>query len=91
MEPPARFEPDLVRDEKLKVIRVLDPVPLTDVVRGQYEANGNGKSYLEDVENPKSMTESFIAMKVRISNWRWQGTPSTCAPASGCARACPRS
>ncbi len=75
MEPPARFEPDSVRDEKLKVIRALDPVPLTDVVRGQYEANGTGKSYLEDVEDPKSMTESFIAMKVRISNWRWQGTP----------------
>ena len=75
MEPPSKFDPDAVRDEKLKVIRALDPVPLTDVVRGQYEANGTGKSYLEDVEDPKSLTESFIAMKVRISNWRWQGTP----------------
>lgn len=75
MEPPARFEPNAVRDEKLKVIRALDPVSLSDVVRGQYEANGTGKSYVEDAENPKSLTESFVAMKVRISNWRWQGTP----------------
>ena len=75
MEPPARFEPDAVRDEKLKVIRSLDPVLPGEVVRGQYEAAGSELSYLEDVEDPRSTTESFIAMKVRIANWRWQGTP----------------
>ena len=76
MEPPARFEPDAVRDEKLKVIRALDPVQLQDVVRGQYEApDGAQAGYRDDVDNPGSTTESFVAMKVRLSNWRWQGTP----------------
>ena len=75
MEPPAKFDPDAVRDEKLKVIRALDPVETDDLVRGQYEANDQGPSYIEDSENPDSKTESFIALKVNISNWRWKGTP----------------
>ena len=75
MEPPARFEPDAVRDEKLKVIRALDPVEKPDIVRGQYKAAKETASYREDAENPDSLTESFIAMKVRVSNWRWSGTP----------------
>jgi glucose-6-phosphate 1-dehydrogenase len=75
MEPPARFEPDAVRDEKLKVIRALEPVSLSDVVRGQYEAAAGADGYLDHVEDPRSTTESYIAMKVRIANWRWQGTP----------------
>jgi glucose-6-phosphate 1-dehydrogenase len=74
MEPPAHFEPNAVRDEKLKVIRALDPVDREDLVRGQYKA-GEHPSYLEDVENPESLTESFIAMKLRVANWRWNGTP----------------
>ncbi|AML52547.1 MULTISPECIES: glucose-6-phosphate dehydrogenase [Falsihalocynthiibacter] len=75
MEPPNEFEPDAVRDEKLKVIRALDPVNSSDIVRGRYEANKDGPSYLEESGNPDSSTESFIAMKVNISNWRWKGTP----------------
>ncbi|WP_373050273.1 glucose-6-phosphate dehydrogenase [Thalassovita aquimarina] len=75
MEPPSRFEPDAVRDEKLKVIRALDPVDPGDIVRGQYRAEGERQSYLEDVENPQSTTESFIALKLHLSNWRWAGTP----------------
>jgi glucose-6-phosphate 1-dehydrogenase len=77
MEPPARFEPDAVRDEKLKVIRALDPVEPHHIVRGQYGA-GEGAGhpdYRTAVENPRSRTESFIALKVHISNWRWNGTP----------------
>ncbi len=74
MEPPARFEPDAVRDEKLKVIRALDPVTSEETVRGQYRANGEG-GYLDHVENPDSRTESYVALKVQISNWRWAGTP----------------
>ncbi len=74
MEPPSRFEPDEVRDEKLKVIRALDPVRKADVVRGQYEA-GDAPSYRDDVEDPRSRTESFVALKVHLSNWRWAGTP----------------
>ncbi|OSP55436.1 glucose-6-phosphate dehydrogenase [Pseudoruegeria sp. SK021] len=75
MEPPARFEPDAVRDEKLKVIRALDPVTVQDVVRGQYQETSDLAGYLEDSENPDSNTESFVAMKLEIANWRWQGTP----------------
>ena len=75
MEPPAKFSPDAVRDEKLKVIRALDPIETSDIVRGQYSDRGTDKSYLEAVENPNSKTESFIALKVQVSNWRWAGTP----------------
>ncbi|KIT14791.1 glucose-6-phosphate dehydrogenase [Jannaschia aquimarina] len=75
MEPPAAFDPDRLRDEKLKVIRALDPVPPADVVRGQYKAGPEGPSYTEDAENPDSLTESFVALKVGISNWRWKHTP----------------
>ena len=75
MEPPARLESDSVRDEKLKVIRALDPIHPRDTVRGQYRGNGASASYLEHVGNPDSTTESYVAMKVVISNWRWQGTP----------------
>ncbi|ABD54886.1 glucose-6-phosphate dehydrogenase [Jannaschia sp. CCS1] len=73
MEPPNKFEPDAVRDEKLKVIRALDPVAPADIVRGQYQ--GKQGSYLEDVEDPGSNTESYIAMKLHVANWRWNGTP----------------
>ncbi|MEM9583219.1 MAG: glucose-6-phosphate dehydrogenase [Pseudomonadota bacterium] len=75
MEPPSMFEPDAVRDEKLKVIRALEPVAPQDIIRGQYEADESDASYVEHSENPESKTESFIAMKVDIANWRWKGTP----------------
>ncbi len=75
MEPPAKFDPDAVRDEKLKVIRALDPVEPEHIVRGQYEATETRASYRKQVENRDSTTESFVAMKVLISNWRWAGTP----------------
>jgi glucose-6-phosphate 1-dehydrogenase len=75
MEPPSRFEPDAVRDEKLKVIRALDPVEPKDIVRGQYVGNGTLPDYRDEAESPDSRTESFIALKCGISNWRWAGTP----------------
>ncbi|MDB6453559.1 glucose-6-phosphate dehydrogenase [Falsirhodobacter sp. 20TX0035] len=75
MEPPYHFDPDAVRDEKLKVIRALEPVRPESIVRGQYKAGGGKPGYLEDAENPDSRTESFVALKVGISNWRWKGTP----------------
>ena len=75
MEPPYRFEPNAVRDEKLKVIRALDPVPQTDIVRGQYAGAKGTESYLSDAAKEESLTESFIAIKLQISNWRWKGTP----------------
>ena len=75
MEPPNRFEADAVRDEKLKVIRALQPVEPHHIVRGQYDAGPMGPSYREDVENPRSFTESFIALKLSLANWRWAGVP----------------
>ena len=81
MEPPYHFDPDAVRDEKVKVIRALQPIPAADIVRGQYLGvkAGPGRAeqpgYLEDSENPDSRTESYIALKVQVANWRWQGTP----------------
>ena len=75
MEPPYHFDPDAVRDEKLKVIRALNPVKPEDIVRGQYLAGNGEGGYVEHSENPASKTESYIALKVNISNWRWQGTP----------------
>ena len=75
MEPPSQFGADEVRDEKLKVIRALQPVEPHHIVRGQYDASADGPSYREDAENPRSFTESFIAMKTHIANWRWAGVP----------------
>ncbi len=75
MEPPYKFDPNAVRDEKLKVIRALDPVQPADIVRGQYLAGDGQGGYVAHSENPASKTESYIAMKVGISNWRWMGTP----------------
>ncbi|AKO97244.1 MAG: glucose-6-phosphate dehydrogenase [Marinovum algicola] len=75
MEPPSKFEPGAVRDEKLKVIRALEPVEPHHIVRGQYDAQGDEGSYRDHAENPRSRTESFVALKCHISNWRWAGTP----------------
>lgn len=79
MEPPARFDPDAVRDEKLKVIRALDPVLNHHISRGQYQAEACNEAempgYRTAVGDPRSRTESFIALKTHISNWRWAGTP----------------
>ena len=76
MEPPSKFQAASVRDEKLKVIEALEPVQPSNIVRGQYRnSNAGGDGYVDHVGNVKSNTESFIAMKVKIGNWRWAGTP----------------
>jgi glucose-6-phosphate 1-dehydrogenase len=75
MEPPYHFDPDAVRDEKLRVIRALKPVPAEGIVRGQYGAGADEAGYATHAENPASRTESYIALKVHVSNWRWQGVP----------------
>ena len=75
MEPPSAFEPDAVRDEKVKVIRALEPVSPEDIVLGQYGRGDGAASYLADSETSFSDTESFIALRCRIGNWRWARTP----------------
>lgn len=84
MEPPANLEADAVRDEKLKVLKALRPFTEQDVVtktvRGQYKAGAsNGQpvvGYLEEAGIPQhSQTETFVAIKAEIDNWRWAGVP----------------
>lgn len=74
METPSKFTPNAVRDEKIKVIRALDPVPPKDIVRGQYTASATENSYCQDANAPNSTTESYVALLVHIANWRWNGT-----------------
>jgi glucose-6-phosphate 1-dehydrogenase len=83
MEPPTSLAADAVRDEKLKVLKTL--VPITpdsaqeNTVRGQYRAGASAggpvKGYLEELGNPVSRTETFVAIKAEIANWRWAGVP----------------
>ena len=75
MEPPAKFDSDAVRDEKLKVIRALDPVLPHHIVRGQFDDSVGEQGYRDIVGDPRSTTESYIALRAHISNWRWAGTP----------------
>jgi glucose-6-phosphate 1-dehydrogenase len=84
MEPPSRFEADLVRDEKIKVFRALRPFPVQNLhqhlVLGQYAA---GKINADPVcayrqepgVSPDSLTPTYAMMKVYLDNWRWQGVP----------------
>lgn len=75
MEPPSKLNPNAVRDEKVKVIEALEPAAQPDIVRGQYRAREGKDSYLDHAGDQTSNTESFVAMKVNIGNWRWAGTP----------------
>ncbi len=70
MEPPTALEPAPISEEKNKVFRSMLPIQPHDVVRGQY----NGYRSEEGVD-PESETETFIALKCFIDNWRWAGVP----------------
>ncbi|WP_343552634.1 glucose-6-phosphate dehydrogenase [Pantoea sp.] len=84
MSPPSDLSADAIRDEKVKVLRSLRRIDQTNVrdktVRGQYTAGFvQGKKvpgYLEEEgANKQSATESFVAIRVDIDNWRWAGVP----------------
>ena len=70
MEPPPALEPSSISEEKNKVFRSILPIDPHDVVRGQY----NGYRGEQGV-SPESETETFIALKCSIDNWRWAGVP----------------
>ena len=70
MEPPTALEPAPISEEKNKVFRSMLPIQPADVVRGQY----SGYRAEEGVD-PESETETFIALKCFIDNWRWAGVP----------------
>ena len=84
MEPPINAHADAIRDEKLKVLRSLKPWTneslSQDVIRGQYGAgaiNGTQLAAYRDEAgvDPQSQTETFVALRTEISNWRWAGVP----------------
>ncbi len=70
MEPPASFNADALRNEKVKVLSAVRPVAPGDVMRAQYE----GYCDLKGVA-PGSRTPTFAALKLYVDNWRWQGVP----------------
>ena len=84
MEPPASLRPADIRDEKMKVLRALVPMTAANVkentVRGRYAAgavNGEAvKGFLEEAEyQDADSTETFVALKATLNNWRWAGVP----------------
>ena len=82
MEPPAKFEANRYRDEIVKLIRAIRPFSgnslSENIVRGQYIGSDDGSMPAYGQEKgvaPQSATETFVAMKLFIDNWRWQGVP----------------
>jgi len=70
MEPPTALEPGPISEEKNKVFRSMLPIDPTHVVRGQYAGYRS-----EEGVDPESDTETFVALKCSIDNWRWAGVP----------------
>jgi glucose-6-phosphate 1-dehydrogenase len=84
MEPPVAFDAESVREEKVKVLKAVRPIPEDDVesyaVRGQYERGwvwGEEVPGYREEENvdPESVRETFVALKLFVDNWRWAGVP----------------
>jgi glucose-6-phosphate 1-dehydrogenase len=78
MEPPTSFGSGAVRDEKVKVLRALRPVSTGESVTGQYRGGAVGgkivPGYDEELARD-SDTETFVALKAHVDNWRWKGVP----------------
>ena len=70
MEPPRALEAEAFRDEKVKLLRAVRPIDPADVVRAQYDGYRT-----DDGVDPRSQTETFVAAKLWIDNWRWDGVP----------------
>jgi glucose-6-phosphate 1-dehydrogenase len=80
MEPPSTIEAAAIRQEKVKVLRSIKPIQPDDVVRGQYTAGHIDRKRVpayrkEPGVAPDSTTSTYVAMKLEIDNWRWQGVP----------------
>ncbi|WP_413678227.1 glucose-6-phosphate dehydrogenase [Prochlorococcus sp. MIT 0916] len=84
MEPPGHFDPEAIRNEKAKVLQAVklanEEKPWECCIRGQYSKGGSDEDPLlgyreEPGVNPNSTTETYVAMKLFIDNWRWQGVP----------------
>ncbi|HUA97224.1 MAG TPA: glucose-6-phosphate dehydrogenase [Terracidiphilus sp.] len=80
VEPPASFDAESVRREKLKVWQAIQPIPILNSVRGQYGPGGAAGQRVvgyrdEERVNPESGTETYAALRLEIENWRWAGVP----------------
>ncbi len=85
MEPPTSFHPEAIRDEKVKLLRAIEPLEteseiVANAVRGQYSRGGTREDLMtgyrdEPGVDPLSSTETFVAMRLDIGNWRWAGVP----------------
>ena len=85
MEPPTSFHPEAIRDEKVKLLRAIRPLDeeaeiAANAVRGQYTRGGTREDLMpgyrdEPGVDPLSATETFVAMRLEVQNWRWTGVP----------------
>jgi glucose-6-phosphate 1-dehydrogenase len=80
MEPPAQLDANALRDEKVKVLRSIRPIPLEavnqHVLRAQYGAGDGAVAYRDETGVAKnSVTETYVAAKFYVDNWRWSGVP----------------
>ncbi len=78
MEPPSSFDSTAVRDEKVKVLRALRKVEANETVTGQYRAgaiSGDAVPGYDDELGKDSDTETFVAIKAHVDNWRWKNVP----------------
>ena len=70
MEPPVRPDSESIRDEKVKVLKAMSPLTAPNVVRGQFRGYRSEKGVA-----PDSTVETFVALRLEIDSWRWQGVP----------------
>ena len=84
MEPPVSLDPEAIRDEKVKVLKAIQPLALgtedPDVVRARYDEGLIGgepvSAYINEQGIPgESYTETYAALRLSINNWRWKGVP----------------
>ncbi|MCH8901523.1 MAG: glucose-6-phosphate dehydrogenase [Chloroflexi bacterium] len=80
MEPPSSFKPEAIRDEKVKLFHAMQPLDPANVIRGQYSSSRVGGDDVpgyrdEEGVHPDSQTETFVALRLAIDNWRWAGVP----------------
>jgi glucose-6-phosphate 1-dehydrogenase len=70
MEPPVRLDSETIRDEKVKVLKAMPPVHVTDVIRGQFRGYRQENGVARD-----SNVETFAALRLSVDSWRWRGVP----------------
>jgi glucose-6-phosphate 1-dehydrogenase len=70
MEPPVRIDSETVRDEKVKVLKAIPTLDVSDVIRGQFRGYRQEKGVAAD-----SRTETFAAVRLEVDSWRWKGVP----------------